>query len=58
VSVLVVTGTRTGTGKTVVTTAVAALTAARGAFVAVVKPGQIGVGAASPPIWQKSAASA
>jgi len=36
VSVLVVTGTRTGTGKTTVaTTAVAALAAARGAFVAV-----------------------
>ena len=29
------TGTRTGTGETVVTTAVAALAAARGAFVAV-----------------------
>ena len=38
------TGTGTGIGKTVVTTAVAALAAARGAFVAVVKPGQTGVG--------------
>jgi dethiobiotin synthetase len=45
VSVLVVTGTGTGIGKTVVTTTVAALAAARGAFVAVVKPGQTGVGA-------------
>lgn len=42
-SVLVVTGTGTGVGKTVVTAAVAALAAARGARVAVVKPGQTGV---------------
>jgi dethiobiotin synthetase len=43
VSVLVVTGTGTGVGKTVVTAAVAALAAARGSAVAVVKPGQTGV---------------
>ncbi|MBO2450312.1 ATP-dependent dethiobiotin synthetase BioD [Actinomadura barringtoniae] len=42
-SVLVVTGTCTGVGKTVVTAALAALAAARGASVAVVKPGQTGV---------------
>jgi dethiobiotin synthetase len=45
VSVLVVTGTGTGVGKTVVTAAVAALAAARGSRVAVVKPAQTGVGA-------------
>jgi dethiobiotin synthetase len=43
VSVLVVTGTGTGVGKTVVTAAVAALAVTRGARVAVVKPGQTGV---------------
>jgi dethiobiotin synthetase len=43
VSVLVVTGTDTGVGKTIVTAALAALAAARGASVAVVKPGQTGV---------------
>jgi len=43
VSTLVVTGTGTGVGKTVVTAAVAALAAARGADVAVVKPAQTGV---------------
>jgi dethiobiotin synthetase len=43
VSVLVVTGTGTGVGKTVVTAAVAALAATRGSRVAVVKPGQTGV---------------
>ena len=48
VSVLVVTGTGTGVGKTVVTAAVAALAAARGSRVAVVKPVQTGVGAAEP----------
>jgi dethiobiotin synthetase len=42
-SVLVVTGTSTGVGKTVVTAAVATLAAARGARVAVVKPAQTGV---------------
>ena len=47
-SVLVVTGTGTGVGKTVVTAAVAALAAARGSRVAVVKPAQTGVGAAEP----------
>lgn len=45
VSVLVVSGTGTGVGKTVVTAAVAALAAARGSSVAVVKPAQTGVGA-------------
>jgi dethiobiotin synthetase len=43
VSVLVVSGTGTGVGKTVVTAAVAALAAARGSRVAVVKPVQTGV---------------
>lgn len=43
VSVLVVTGTCTGVGKTVATAALASLAAARGASVAVVKPGQTGV---------------
>jgi dethiobiotin synthetase len=48
VSVLVVTGTGTGVGKTVVTAAVAALAAARGSRVAVVKPAQTGVDADEP----------
>jgi dethiobiotin synthetase len=43
VSVLVVTGTDTGVGKTVVTAAVAALARTRGFSVAVVKPAQTGV---------------
>lgn len=43
-ALLVVTGTGTGVGKTVVTAAVAALGLTRGARVAVVKPGQTGVG--------------
>jgi dethiobiotin synthetase len=42
VNVLVVTGTGTGVGKTVVTAALAALAAARGERVAVVKPVQTG----------------
>ncbi len=42
-SVLIVSGTDTGVGKTIVTAAVAALAAARGASVAVVKPAQTGV---------------
>ncbi len=42
-SVLVVSGTGTGVGKTVVTAGVAALAAARGSGVAVVKPAQTGV---------------
>lgn len=42
-SILVVTGTSTGVGKTVVTAAVAALARDRGASVAVVKPAQTGV---------------
>lgn len=47
-SVLIVTGTDTGVGKTVVTAALAALAAARGSSVAVVKPAQTGVGPAEP----------
>ncbi|MGI5416428.1 dethiobiotin synthase [Actinomadura luteofluorescens] len=47
-SVLVVTGTCTGVGKTVVTAALAAVAAARGASVAVVKPGQTGAGQSDP----------
>jgi dethiobiotin synthetase len=46
--VLVVTGTDTGVGKTVVTAALAALARARGSSVAVVKPGQTGVGPDEP----------
>ena len=46
--VLVVSGTGTGVGKTVVTAAVAALAAARGSRVAVVKPAQTGVGPDEP----------
>ena len=42
------TGTGTGVGKTVVTAAVAALAAARGSRVAVVKPAQTGVDAEQP----------
>lgn len=47
-SILVVTGTGTGVGKTIVTAALAALAAARGAPVAVVKPAQTGVGPEEP----------
>lgn len=47
-SVLVVTGTDTGVGKTVVTAALAALARERGASVAVVKPAQTGVGPGEP----------
>jgi dethiobiotin synthetase len=43
VSIVVVTGTNTDVGKTVVTAAVATLAAARGTSVAVVKPAQTGV---------------
>ena len=43
-----VTGTGTGVGKTVVTAAVAALAAARGSSVAVVKPAQTGLDAGQP----------
>jgi dethiobiotin synthetase len=46
--VLLVSGTGTGVGKTVVTAAVAALTAARGDRVAVLKPAQTGVAADEP----------
>jgi dethiobiotin synthetase len=46
--VLVVTGTCTGVGKTIATAAVAALAAARGTSVAVVKPGQTGAGPGEP----------
>jgi dethiobiotin synthetase len=46
--VLIVSGTGTGVGKTVVTAAVAALAAARGARVAVVKPAQTGTGPDEP----------
>lgn len=47
-SVLLVTGTGTGVGKTVVTAAIAALARDRGASVAVVKPAQTGIGPAEP----------
>jgi dethiobiotin synthase len=47
-SILVVTGTDTGVGKTVVTAALAALARERGATVAVVKPAQTGVAAGEP----------
>jgi dethiobiotin synthetase len=48
VSVLIVTGTDTGVGKTVVTAALATLALARGASVSVVKPGQTGVAPGEP----------
>jgi dethiobiotin synthetase len=48
VTVLVVTGTSTGVGKTVVTAAIAALAAASGRRVAVVKAAQTGVGGDQP----------
>ncbi|WP_326829370.1 dethiobiotin synthase [Streptosporangium sp. NBC_01810] len=47
-SILVVTGTDTGVGKTVVTAAVASLARERGSSVAVVKPAQTGVSGAEP----------
>jgi dethiobiotin synthetase len=47
-SILIVTGTGTDVGKTIVTAAVAALAAARGGGVAVVKPAQTGIGAGEP----------
>jgi dethiobiotin synthetase len=48
VSALIITGTGTGVGKTVVTAALAALAADRGVPVAVVKPAQTGVGFGEP----------
>ncbi len=47
--ILVITGTGTGVGKTVVTAAIAALAQARGARVAVVKPAQTGCDTADAP---------
>ena len=47
-SILVVTGTGTGVGKTITTAALAALAAARGASIAVVKPAQTGVAEGEP----------
>ena len=47
-TILVVSGTGTGVGKTVVTAAVAALARDRGSSVAVVKPAQTGVPAGAP----------
>lgn len=47
-NVLVVTGTDTGVGKTVVTAAIAALATGRGSRVAALKPAQTGVHAAEP----------
>ncbi|MGH3342689.1 MAG: dethiobiotin synthase [Carbonactinosporaceae bacterium] len=47
-SVLVVSGTDTGVGKTVVTAALAALAASRGSSVACIKPAQTGVSAEQP----------
>lgn len=47
-TVHIVTGTDTGVGKTVVTAALAAIHASRGATVSVVKPAQTGVGPADP----------
>lgn len=47
-SILVVSGTDTGVGKTVVSAAVAVLARERGASVAVVKPAQTGVGPGEP----------
>ena len=47
-TVLIVSGTGTGVGKTIVTAAIAALARDRGLRVAVVKPGQTGVAAGEP----------
>ncbi|HVQ88886.1 MAG TPA: dethiobiotin synthase [Actinomycetes bacterium] len=47
-SILVVTGTGTGVGKTVVTAGIAALALRNGQTVAVVKPGQTGIGDGMP----------
>ncbi|MEY2503371.1 MAG: dethiobiotin synthetase [Verrucomicrobiota bacterium] len=47
-SILLITGTSTGVGKTVVTAAIAALARDRGSSVAVVKPAQTGVGTDEP----------
>ncbi|MGL4745348.1 MAG: AAA family ATPase, partial [Dermatophilaceae bacterium] len=47
-SVVLVTGTGTGVGKTVVTAALAVLVRLRGSEVAVVKPAQTGVGPGDP----------
>lgn len=47
-TVLVVSGTGTGIGKTVVTAAIAAVSLAQGLSVAVLKPAQTGVGAGEP----------
>jgi dethiobiotin synthetase len=47
--VLVITGTGTGVGKTIVTAAIAALAAARGERVAVVKPAQTGIDPSAAP---------
>ncbi|MBJ7290762.1 dethiobiotin synthase [Williamsia sp.] len=47
-SVLIVTGTSTDVGKTIVTAAIAAAAAADGASVGVCKPGQTGVGPGEP----------
>jgi biotin synthase len=46
--IVVVTGTDTGVGKTVVTAALAALAAARGERIAVIKPAQTGAGTGEP----------
>jgi dethiobiotin synthase len=48
VSILLITGTSTGVGKTVVTAAIAALARDRGASVAVVKPAQTGAAPGEP----------
>ena len=55
--VVVVTGTGTSVGKTVVTAAVAALASAAGRRVAVVKPAQTGVAAGEPGDLSTSAGS-
>ncbi len=47
-SILIVSGTGTGVGKTIITAAVAALARDRGSRVAVVKPGQTGVAPGEP----------
>ena len=47
-SILLVTGTSTGVGKTVVTAALAAVAASRGRSVAVCKPAQTGIAAGEP----------
>ena len=55
-TVLLISGTSTDVGKTVVTAALAATFASAGARVAVCKPAQTGVSSAAPGTWRTSSA--